>query len=85
MVKQRKMTLISITLTLMLLILIALFRSYFISSAKVTYIQVAPNLCSYQVTWNEHITCEMLSEDIQAFISQEEFENNGYTRTINFN
>ena len=75
MVKQRKKAiLISVMLAIILLILIVLIRLYLISSAKITCSQIAQDICSDQVTWREHITYEMLSEDIQAVVSQEEFE-----------
>ena len=77
MVKQRKKAiLISVMLAIILLILIVLIRLYLISSAKITCSQIAQDICSDQVTWREHITYEMLSEDIQAVVSQEEFESN---------
>ena len=77
MVKQRKkVTLIFIMLAVILIILIALFRLYLISSAKMTCSKIAQDLCSDHVTWREYITYAMLSEDIQATVSQEEFESN---------
>ena len=54
-----------------------MIRLYLISSAKITRSQGwLEQICSDQVTWREHITYEMLSEDIQAVVSQEEFESN---------
>ena len=62
------------------LILIVLIRIFLISSAKFKAYQIGQELCGSTSWWKDHITYEMLSDDIRSVVSEEEF--NGDRETL---